>query len=632
MAVKIGSTSTLGIQRQLGKHAEQAATALTRLSSGMRINRAADDAAGLAVSMSLSTDSRVLSQGVRNLNDGISRLSIAHGAVQGIKGVLGRMQELATQAATESISQTQRRSLNQEYLALASEYNRIVETTEMNGEQLFASQQLSASLQAGYSSLAVYTAAEGVIGTGSFSARQTIALPTDGALRSIKDLNGDGRLDLLGFIDNGTHLFTALANSNGSFAAVRTFQVSTQTLLGLTSADYNNDGVADYVFSTQGGVTAVGLGNGNATFAAPRTYANSLANSYLTGSVDLDYDGNQDLLIQETDGATTSALVVRLGQGDGTFSSARSLALSLPIFFTSAAQDFTEDDYRDILETKHTQANSSAVFIYRSNGDGTFGARTTISFGSNYRQASAADYNNDGILDLIASKADNTGFMVRLGNGNLSFAASSTFSTATTGTFSNIDINLDGNRDLLINSSGSLLLARGNGNGTFGAAQATGLSNIVGVSSTDLDLDGVADLVGTTTGDELVIAYGATSQSLTGTALRRFGHTWSGTPDITPGVRTAAEAREQLTYLANLFEDVTQIGAAIGASESRVSSALAALSATQLGYAEATNRILDADVAEESSTLLRAQILQQAASAVLAQSNQSNQIVLQLLR
>lgn len=113
MALKIGTTSTLGIQRQLGKHTEQAATALERLSSGMRINRAADDAAGLAVSMSLQTDSRVFSQGMHNLNDGISRLTIAHSAVQSIKGILGRMQELATQAATGTINQSQRQNLKQ---------------------------------------------------------------------------------------------------------------------------------------------------------------------------------------------------------------------------------------------------------------------------------------------------------------------------------------------------------------------------------------------------------------------------------------------------------------------------------------------------------------------------------------
>lgn len=68
----------------------------------------------------------------------------------------------------------------------------------MNGEQLFAEQALSTQLQAGYSSLPVYSAAQGVIGSGTFTARQTIALPTDGLLRGFADLNQDGREDLFG--------------------------------------------------------------------------------------------------------------------------------------------------------------------------------------------------------------------------------------------------------------------------------------------------------------------------------------------------------------------------------------------------------------------------------------------------
>ena len=134
MAIVIGSNVTsLGALRQLAESTSELSSVFTRLSSGLRINKAADDAAGLAVASLLDADARVFHQGVRNLNDGISLLSIAERAVRELSGIATRLQELAEQAANGTLSDEQRGALHEEALALAGEFNRTVDTTGVSG-------------------------------------------------------------------------------------------------------------------------------------------------------------------------------------------------------------------------------------------------------------------------------------------------------------------------------------------------------------------------------------------------------------------------------------------------------------------------------------------------------------------
>ncbi len=104
MAITLGSNiASLQAQRQLFKTEQNLSTVFERLSSGQRINRASDDAAGLAISESLNTDRRVFNQGIRNLNDGLSVLNIADSTVAELSGIVIRIQELAEQAANGSL-------------------------------------------------------------------------------------------------------------------------------------------------------------------------------------------------------------------------------------------------------------------------------------------------------------------------------------------------------------------------------------------------------------------------------------------------------------------------------------------------------------------------------------------------
>ncbi len=134
MALTIASNLMAStVQRNLSSAYDDLATSTERLSSGLRINSAADDAAGLAVRELMRSDISALNQGVRNANDAISLIQTADGALGVIDEKLIRMKELAEQAATGTYTSTQRLIIDSEYQAMASEITRIANATDFNG-------------------------------------------------------------------------------------------------------------------------------------------------------------------------------------------------------------------------------------------------------------------------------------------------------------------------------------------------------------------------------------------------------------------------------------------------------------------------------------------------------------------
>ena len=149
--------------RNLGVSYNNLSTSVARLSSGLRINSAADDAAGLAIREMMRTDIRVLNQGVRNANDAMSLIQTADGALSVIDEKLTRMKELAEQAATGTYTSAQRQIMDSEYQAMASEITRIAMATDFNGVKLLDG-SLSGSALDGSQQMKIH------FGTGNSSA------------------------------------------------------------------------------------------------------------------------------------------------------------------------------------------------------------------------------------------------------------------------------------------------------------------------------------------------------------------------------------------------------------------------------------------------------------------------------
>jgi flagellin len=143
------NTAAINAQRNLYNTEMKLSKSLERLSSGLRVNRAGDDAAGLAISENLKSDIRALEQSSRNAADGISVIQTAEGALDEVNGILIRMRELAQQAANETLGASERGYLNTEFQALSSEITRISDTTQFNGTMLLTGGAGTLDIQVG---------------------------------------------------------------------------------------------------------------------------------------------------------------------------------------------------------------------------------------------------------------------------------------------------------------------------------------------------------------------------------------------------------------------------------------------------------------------------------------------------
>ena len=143
------NVASLNSQRNLSTSQSQLNTSIQRLSSGMRINSAKDDAAGLAISDRMNSQIKGMTQATRNANDGVSMAQTAEGALSSSGDILQRVRELAVQSSNSSNSASDRKALQTEVTQLTSELNRIANTTEFNGQKLMDGSMGTANFQVG---------------------------------------------------------------------------------------------------------------------------------------------------------------------------------------------------------------------------------------------------------------------------------------------------------------------------------------------------------------------------------------------------------------------------------------------------------------------------------------------------
>src|SRR3954471_4260889 len=140
---------SLNAQRNLAASQSSLATAMQRLSSGLRVNSAKDDAAGLAIAERMNSQVRGMNVAVRNANDGISLAQTAEGALSSVSDSLQRMRELAVQSRNSTNSSSDKDSLNKEFSQLQSEITRVLGGTTFNGKHMLGSDATSMSFQIG---------------------------------------------------------------------------------------------------------------------------------------------------------------------------------------------------------------------------------------------------------------------------------------------------------------------------------------------------------------------------------------------------------------------------------------------------------------------------------------------------
>ena len=222
------NVNTLTAQRNLGASQSGLSTAINRLSSGLRINSAKDDAAGLAISERMSGQVRGLNQAIRNAGDGISLAQTAEGALKASGEILQRVRELAVQSANASNSASDRQALNQEVGQLVSELDRISQNTEFNGSKLLNGTLGTLQFQVGANANQTIVAATANLRTNVYGNNQAVGSGVAAAAAGWGSNGvGAGTITINGALGTGTVAVATSATAQLTATAINQQTVNT---------------------------------------------------------------------------------------------------------------------------------------------------------------------------------------------------------------------------------------------------------------------------------------------------------------------------------------------------------------------------------------------------------------------
>ena len=605
------NVASLNSQRNLTTSQGQLATALQRLSSGLRINSAKDDAAGLAISERFTTQIRGLNQAVRNANDGISLSQTAEGALAETGNSLQRIRELAIQSANSTNSASDRAALNAEAQQLLAEVQRIAQTTQFNGQNILDGSFSSAQFQVGAN--ANQTISFGIQGatTDTLGAYQATSTAVSATAFSGANFTING-------VDIGVSAETSAAGVSDDSATAKATAINAQSALTGVTATAANEVVGAAPISRSGISNGALVINGIAVGAiASSTNAVTQGRNAATA---INSVSNQTGVTAQAD-ASTGALTlstadgrniqIDAGSGDADGATAVYNATGLSVNATAPTGNDT-----------FTLAVAGTFDLSAPAGTSTTEGDVVVIDGVSYEfvdDASNVTVGNVAVELDDGDVADDVATALRAAI-NAQYTAGNTTVQAT-GATSNVIV------------TNSLLGA----NGAIGDyLDETGMTAATSLVETALTpgTDGSYAAEGLTTRGTLTLS-SAANFTLGGSALGDAGLA-AANPALSAlnevDISSVEGANAAIAVLDGALSQVTSIRADLGAVQNRFSSTVANLQATSENLSAARSRILDADFAAETALLTRAQILQQAGTAILAQANAIPQNVLSLLR
>ncbi|KAF0188185.1 MAG: hypothetical protein FD168_1889 [Desulfobulbaceae bacterium] len=497
---------SLNAQRNLGSSQTALAKSMQRLSSGLRINSAKDDAAGLGISDRMTSQIRGLNQAARNSNDGISLAQTAEGALQETTNILQRMRELAVQSANDTNSASDRTSLQAEVNQLKQEMTRIADTTEFNGKKLLDGSMTSAQFQVGAN-------ADQTISFGINSAKAT-------ALGNNASTSTNATADM------------SIERATSAAAASAANDVASQTLTIIGGEGSKTAAV------TAGQSAAVIAGTINGVSSSTGVNATAKTTATLGG---LDTDGTIGFNIQ---GTNTSVV-----------------AISATVLTT---------DLTNLATAINDQSGNTGITATLSND------KTSVTLG----QAAGYDIKIDSFTHSAHAGGAST---------TIDFAGSE----AATPT--------------------AVALGAGGSNGTSDSSTVGGEISFSSSSSFN-----VTSSIAASAGSLFSTGASAANTSLLSSI---------NSIDIT----TVAGAANAIKAVDGALTQVDTMRGELGAVQNRFESTISNLSNVSENLSAARSRILDADIAQETSAMTKNNILQQAGVSILAQANQAPQLALSLL-
>jgi flagellin len=597
--------ASINAQRQLSSSGADLDQASERLASGKRINSAADDAAGLAIANRQTSQIRGLDQAIRNANDGISLIQTAEGALDATTNILQRVRELSVQSANGIYSDTDRATLDAEVEQLTSELDRIAGSTSFNGQNILDGSLGTLTLQVG---------AE----TGD-----TIAIDVQGF--SASELGGAaGGGDVVGAAASGS-LITALNVIDGA-AATQSMNINGQNVGDLSTASTLEDQLA-IINSSVSGVETSAFVEG--TFGT----ASASGNGILTG------DNRLDFTVLGQDGATTAVQIGNTG-------SVQEIADKLNEQAGSLLQASVNDEGR--LELNSTLATTITVAdsVGTGTGDASTALGTTSGSAAASLEARLSFEITSGEPGLVPSAS--VGGTPTVNSVDISFTSTTT--NATAGEIAAIGVQARTAGDVTGGAASAGALMAGDlvingveiGPVAGGAANATAQGDAL-VTAINLQSASTGVVASNASGaltldsvdsSEISVEFGeanaATTATFTGLIETNSSNSQGGSvADIDISSQAGATAAIEVVDLA--LEQINSQRADLGAVNNRLDFTVSNLSNVSENTSAARSRIMDADFASETAELSRAQVLQQASQAILAQANARPQQVLSLL-
>lgn len=682
MTVINTNTKALFAQNSLSINNRNLSSAMQQLSTGSRINSAKDDAAGLAIGTRMSADLRGMAVAIRNANDGISLTQTAEGAMGEVSNMLQRMRDLSTQAASGSLTLSNRKALQAELDQLAAEIDNVAKTTNFNGIALLDGSAKEVALQTGVSegdqvTVGIEAASSKALGLQGFRVEGQVISGRVGAVGGLAvddvKINGSSAFSSAPTADTAEALKIAI-NSNvgehrvvasafntlkGAAPTASVFAAGAITVNGDSvgaassveelvsninrdvagiTAVLGDDGTIELSNDTGANIVIAGTAPTSAGFTAA-TYAGYVSLSSMDGT-DISILAKSVANGYPTGSAGTLADVKLMGfneSANGTSFTGANVAL------TSTSKLLISDDLRingvrvGISDGTSATSKVAAINAVSEQSGVTASARTEV--------ALTVDVTGTKMTDLDASAANKT-FSINGKSVDMSTATSlaTAVGLINTAAIPDVTASSDDLGRLILTSSTGANVTVVDGSGAFVTAMAS-TSGEAGVQGADgTAVTAFATSIAATTG--VTVAGRISLASSTGAEIRveskvagsaaKIGFADQGGSDTLVGgalsITTQEAAGRAITAIDAAIETVSMGRANLGAFQNRLTAAVDNLSSQSIHLSESKGRIMDTDYAKATTELARSQIVQQAATAMLAQANQQPSMVLSLLQ
>jgi len=672
--------ASLNAQRNLSTSSNSLTTSLQRLSSGMRINSAKDDAAGLAISQRMTSQVNGLNQAARNANDGISLAQTAEGALSSIGDSLQRLRTLAVQAANSTNSDSDRATIQTEVSSLIEEIGRVSESTEFNGIKLLDGSFQKQAFQVGANANQNINVSIGSASLDKLGSAQSSSLTAanNGTALSTGDLTING----VAIPGSSAAADNASRNGNAASAIAKAAAInSVSDKTGVTAkADVNEVGGAKMTAASTTGTLVI---NGVTTASIKTTTDGATSRAAVISAINA-ISGQTGVVA--SDGGS-SAAGVKLTAADG-----RNIKVSTAAGLTSASTGISGLGAGTTQYGKYTLTSSKDITV---TGDatklknagvvsGTYASQTAYASSTSGTSTAfaAGDFKINGVaIGASLAKSDTASSVGQAASAIAKVAAINALSEQTGVTATANANTVSGAAMTAASLTGSLKI-NGISTGTFSTStdgaksRAAVISAINAISGQTgvVAVDGGTSAAGVSlvAADGRNIAVSATTLTSASTGLKNaaagtasygtftlksskefsvtagttgatsasngmvnqgtYGAGRSGQSLDSVDVSTAAGANAAIVAIDNAISSVNTSRADLGAIQNRFAATVSTLQSTAENLTAAKSRIVDADFAAETASLTRGQILQQAGTAMLAQANSLPNGVLSLLR